>query len=346
MGGTSYIPVREGRLPFAGRELTVGVGELHVAPVDPATTYVHRGVGVKPELRPATRKDHRMPYRLSSHAPLRGALPALLACLIALAAGLLASSSAQASPLPTLTLTLAKSSLTVVGSPPQSGGVNVVSTATGTKEASAILFLLKPGVSVGEVEAFLASKAAKDPNGASKYGSIVFDAEVTPGQTSEVQTYLAAGQYVALEAEGEGHPTLRATFTISPAASPVMLPAPAATVRSIEFGFRGPTVLHDGELVRFENEGFLVHMDIAFPVKSHAAAEKVVKDLLTGHEKGLEKLAAGAPFAFAGPLSPGAYQQETITAKPGWYVQACFMETQDGRPHTQLGMERIFKIAK
>jgi hypothetical protein len=287
-----------------------------------------------------------MPHRLSSHAPLRSVSPALLACLLALAAGLLAASSAQASALPTLTLTLTKSSLTVVGSPPQSGGVNVVSTATATKEASAILFLLKPGTTVAEVEGYLASKAAKDPNGASKYGSIVFDAEVNPGQPSEVQTFLQAGQYVALVGEGEGAPKVRSSFTVSAAASPAMLPAPAATVRSIEFGFRGPTVLHDGELVRFENEGFLVHMDIAFPVKSHAAAGQVVKDLLTGHEKGLEKLAAGPPFGFAGPLSPGAYQQETITAKPGWYVQACFMETQDGRPHTRLGMERIFKIAK
>ena len=41
-----------------------------------------------------------------------------------------------------------------------------------------------------------------------------------------------------------------------------------------------------------------------------------------------------------------AFQQETISAKPGWYVQACFMETQDGRSHTLLGMERIFKITK
>ena len=289
-----------------------------------------------------------MPHRLSSHAPLRSAYLAalsLLAASLVLAAGLVAASSARAATLPTLSLTVTKSSVTV-GAVPQSGAVNVVSTATGTKEASVILFQLKPGVSPAEVEAYLASKHAKDPNYADTYGSIMFDAEVTPGQTSEVQSFLGAAQYVVLKAEGEGQPAVKGTFTVTASASPVMLPAPAATVRSIDFGFRGPSVLHDGELVRFENEGFLVHMDIAFPVKSHADAEKVVKDLLTGHEKGLEKLAAGEPFAFAGPLSPGAYQQETITAKPGWYVQACFMETEDGRPHTLLGMERVFKIAK
>jgi hypothetical protein len=99
-------------------------------------------------------------------------------------------------------------------------------------------------------------------------------------------------------------------------------------------------------LVRFENEGYLVHMDIAFPVKSKAVAQKAVKLLLAGKEKQLEKLIAGPPVGFAGPVSTGSFQQETITAKPGWYVQACFMETQDGRDHTLLGMERIIKIAK
>jgi hypothetical protein len=125
-----------------------------------------------------------------------------------------------------------------------------------------------------------------------------------------------------------------------------VLPAPQATVRSIDFAFRGPSMLHDGELVRFENEGFLVHMDLAFPVKNHATAKLLIKALLAGKQKQVEKLAAGEPVNFAGPLSTGAFQQETITAKPGWYVQACFMETQDGRDHTMLGMERAIQIVK
>ncbi|HZL47451.1 MAG TPA: hypothetical protein VFC30_00380 [Solirubrobacteraceae bacterium] len=254
-------------------------------------------------------------------------------------------SAAASSTLPTLTIAITKSSIAVTGAA-QSGAVNVVSTATGVKEASAILFLMKPGVTVAEVETALKNGAGKDPNKASKYGSIVFDAEANPGQTSEAQTNLAPGQYLALGGAGEGGPKLKAAFTVTASASPATLPTPQATVRSIEFAFRGPTVLHDGEIVRFENEGFLVHMDVVFPVKSKSAAKQVVKHLLAGKEKGLEKFAAGAPFEFAGPISTGAYQQETITAKPGWYVQACFMDTQDGRQHVQLGMERIIKIVK
>jgi hypothetical protein len=269
----------------------------------------------------------------------------LAAATLAVAASQAGVASAQASTLPTLTLTLTKSAITVSGTT-QSGAVNVVSTDSGVKEGLTILFQLKPGYTVAEVEAALKAGAGKDPNEASKYGSIVFDAEVNPGQTNEAQTILAPGQYVALGGAGEGGPKLKAPFTVTAAASPATLPTPEATIRSIEFGFRGPAVLHDGELVRFENEGFLVHMDIAFPAKSKSAAKLIVKDLLSGKEKGLEKLVVGAPVAFAGPLSHEAFQQETITAKPGWYVQACFMDTQDGRNHTLLGMERVFRIVK
>jgi hypothetical protein len=209
-----------------------------------------------------------------------------------------------------------------------------------------ILFLLKPGATFEETEAAV-QKAHGETNVTSKYGSLVFDAEVTPGQTNEAQTYLQPGQYVALVPGGEGKGSkAHALFTVTAAASPVALPTPEATIRSIEFGFRGPSTLHDGELVRFENEGFLVHMDIAAPVKNMKAAKQAVKDLLAGKEKAVGKLISGPPAAFAGPLSHEAFQQETITAKPGIYVEVCFMDTQDGRSHSQLGMERIIKIVK
>jgi hypothetical protein len=117
-------------------------------------------------------------------------------------------------------------------------------------------------------------------------------------------------------------------------------------VKTIEYGFKGPKVLHVGELVRFENEGYLVHMDVAIGAKSAKAAAKIAKGLAAGQEKGLKKFASGSEANFAGPLSSGAFQQETIADKPGWYVQACFMPTQDGRPHTLLGMERVIEIVK
>ncbi len=253
--------------------------------------------------------------------------------------------AAASSTLPTLSLTMTNSSI-VVGGSTQSGAVNVVSSATGVKEANVILFLLKPGATFETVEAAI-QKAHGDTNATSKYGSIVFDAEVASGQSSEAQTYLEPGQYVAVLPGEEGKGArAHANFTVTASASPAALPTPEATIRSIEFGFQGPSTLHDGELVRFENEGYLVHMDVAAPFKNMKAAKQAIKDLLANKEKPFEKLISGPPVGFVGPVSHEAFQQETITAKPGIYLELCFMDTQDGRSHTLLGMERIIHIVK
>ena len=273
-------------------------------------------------------------------------LRAMLAtAALVVATAMLVAGSAQAATLPTITIAIDSSSATVSGSL-ESGAANVVSTDTGVKEAGVIVFRLKPGETVADAEAFSKEKKAKDPNDADRLGSIVLDIEANAGRQNEAQTNLEAGQYVVLVAAGEGEAQLRTSFVVSASKSPATLPTPQATIRSIEFGFLGPSTIHDGELVRFENEGFLVHMDAAFPVKDEKSAKKVVAALLAGKEKQIEKLVVGPPVTFAGPLSTGSFQQETISAKPGVYVQVCFMDTQDGRSHTQLGMERIIKIVK
>ena len=88
-----------------------------------------------------------------------------------------------------------------------------------------------------------------------------------------------------------------------------------------------------------------MHMIVAVQAKNAKAARQIVKLLRAGKERQAFKLSIGGT-ALAGPISPGAYQQETISAKPGVYVLACFMQTQDGRDHTRVGMERIIKITK
>jgi hypothetical protein len=45
-------------------------------------------------------------------------------------------------------------------------------------------------------------------------------------------------------------------------------------------------------------------------------------------------------------LTHGAYQQQVVRNRPGYWVLACFMDTQDGRDHTVLGMERVIHIAR
>jgi hypothetical protein len=251
----------------------------------------------------------------------------------------------RAATLPTLSINVNVSSITVAGAL-QSGAVNVVSKITGLPEASSILLALNPGVTPEQVYSLLESSAGNDPNRIERFGTIVFDAEVSSTASSEIQTQLAPGAYVALAGAGAGPPRLHTSFTVSAAAAPAVLPSPQATIRTIDFGFRGPSVVHRGELVRFQNDGFLVHMDIAARTRNRGSAGKLAGALRSGTERQIDKLVSGPPAAFTGPLSPGAYQQETITATPGWYVQVSLMNTQDGRDDAFLGMERIIRILK
>jgi hypothetical protein len=180
-----------------------------------------------------------------------------------------------------------------------------------------------------------------DPNALTPFGSLSVAADA-PGT---VETVLTPGNYVALNLTGNGPAANVAQFTVTPSSSPAPLPAAAATETSIEFGFKGPNVLHDGTIVRAENGGFLVHMDVLIGARDKAGAEKIAALLRAGKDKTAQKLATGF-VDLMDPASPGAMQQEVLNAKPGDYVQACFMGTQDGREHTQLGMERVIRIAK
>jgi hypothetical protein len=226
-----------------------------------------------------------------------------------------------------------------------SGAVNVQTTTSGEADGGPTLIHLNPGVSpsvFAQVNQII-NQHHGDINYLDPYGQIVFDGDAPKGTSTE-QTVLPAGDYIAIDLDTNGSTPPHAAFTVTPSAAPASLPAAGATINSIEFGFTGPKTLHTGEVVRFANAGFLVHMDVWVKVKSMAAGRKVLKLLLTNAP---QKKAAGlvtGQGTFAGPMSTGGIVQTTITAKPGIYVQTCFMATQDGRSHTVLGMERIITI--
>jgi hypothetical protein len=266
---------------------------------------------------------------------------------VAVAAGSALAVVASATPtssLPKLTLAMNGSTISVGGAL-QSGGVNIVSTTTKEPQGQPLLFRLNPGVTAAQVQAYRKANPGSDPNSLAQFGAFVFSAEADRG-VSQVQTTLQPGNYAAIDG-GAGsngkHPMM--LFTITPAASPAVLPTPQGTISTIDFAFRGAGVLHDGELVRFVNRGLVIHMVVAGQVRSMAAAHKVIK-LLRANANVPNSLVIGNGFMFDGGLSPGAYQQMTITQHPGVWVLICFMNVQDGRDHAQLGMERIIRIVK
>jgi len=243
--------------------------------------------------------------------------------------------------LPKITVVLTGNKITVAGAL-QSGGVRIVASVTGERQGEPIFVRLNPGVSLNRL--LKLAQANADPNNLNGLASIVIDTEVTRGQDSTIQADLKPGHYVALDIAGSGQPPLT-TFTIAKATSPAQLPVPKATIAAIEFGFRGPRKLHDGELVRFANHGFLVHMIDFGRARNAADAYKAARLLRQGKLRQVGPLITSSG-SFAGPLSHRSFQQRVIRNRPGYYVLVCFMETQDGRDHILLGMERVIRIVK
>jgi hypothetical protein len=252
-----------------------------------------------------------------------------------------AGQARPASALPVIHVAMTGKKITVSGAL-QSGGVRVASSVTGESSGQPTFIRLDPGVTVAQFERALPAIGA-DPNNLYGIGRIVMSA-MAPKGTSSVQVSLAPGHYVAGDIAPSGVPPL-AAFTVTPASAPARLPRPAATVAAIEFAFRGASRLHDGELVRFENRGFLVHMIVAMRGSSLAGARQIARLLYQGRDRQAQKLSSG--FAsYANLLSHAAAQQLIVSSKPGYWVLACFMDTQDGREHTQLGMERVIRIVR
>lgn len=256
-----------------------------------------------------------------------------------------ASHPSVSSSLPTLNVALTGTTGVSVSGSTVSGAVNVTSTFSGKAPSGPNangptlgLVRLNPGVTLQEAAGAVQSHKG-DINALTPYGTLFVDANA-PGT---VQTTLTPGSYVALNITG--NTPAFATFTVTQASSPAALPA-AVTLTTIEFAFRGPSVLHDGTMVRSVNAGWLVHMNDLIGMKNRADAVKALAYLKAGKDRKVEKLATKSFVNLMGPASPGAIQQEVLNTNPGYYVEACFMDTQDGREHTQLGMERLVKVVK
>jgi hypothetical protein len=251
-----------------------------------------------------------------------------------------ASSASASSALPVVSITMNGKSISVGGST-VSGAVDVHSTTAGEQFGSPTLIHLNAGVTPTQV--FASIGHANDPNGVQPFGAIVFNAGAPRG-SSDAQTVLPAGNYIALDTSKQNPPFPTTTFTVSQSSAPAALPAASATQSAIEFGFRGPTVLHNGTIVRAQDQGWLVHMIQLIGVRNPAAGRAAMELLRAGKDKAAGRFFTHAFAALADPFSHGAVQQLVLHTQPGWYVEACFMDTQDHREHTQLGMERLIRV--
>jgi hypothetical protein len=259
--------------------------------------------------------------------------------------GLAGGASGQTSSLPTLNVALTGATGVSVSGSEVSGAVSVVTTFSGTvpkgSQPSVALVRLNPGVTLQQAFQVVQSHNG-DENALTPLGGVIVGAFAP----STVQTVLTPGNYVALNTTSNGPPAAQ-EFTVTQSSSPAALPAAKATQTAIEFGFRGPRVLHRGTMVRAQNHGFLVHMIDLVGVRKKAFIPRVMRLLRAGApQKAFRPFLNGQFVSLLDPASPGALQQFVLKAKPGFYVEACFMDTQDHREHTQLGMERPVRVVK
>lgn len=269
----------------------------------------------------------------------------VVAAVVAVAATLgLAGRASGAASLPTLTIALnGVKGITISGSKAP-GAVDIESTFTGKApqgpdQGPAFgIVQLKPGMSIQNAAAAVQSHHG-DINALTAYGTLL----VSQTAPSSIETLLTPGRYVALNISGSGQPGF-APFTVTGSSPPAALPAAKATETAMEFGFRGPTVLHNGTIVRAQNHGWLVHMIVLVGVRDAATGRKVIALLRADKSRQAQKLANGHFVDLLGPASPGAMQQQVLNATPGYYVEACFMDNQDGREHANDGMERLVRI--
>jgi hypothetical protein len=260
----------------------------------------------------------------------------------------LAGGAGAATPPPNMFITLTGTTGISVSGSTVSGAVNVFSSHTGPGQGSYALVRLNPNLPPAQAiaQGFGAVQAAHGNLDALTATGDALLVAANSGPT--IETNLTPGTWLALNTSGRGGPPSFVQFTVAPSASPAPLPPVVGTISSIEFRFRGPSVLHQGTFIRIVNNGFLVHMNDLIGAKSKAAGQQLIKLLRSGvtnpRSKKLRPFMNGRFISLMNPASPGALQQRLVNFGRGWYVEACFMDTQDGREHVQLGMLRLVRV--
>jgi hypothetical protein len=227
-----------------------------------------------------------------------------------------------------------------VDGPLRSGGVEVTAALTG----QLMLIRFDQNANTGRLRAALA-QAAVNPNALGGVATIVLDAAARAGHVA-VQTTLQPGSYEALNVTNGNRSRWPVSyFHVAKSGQPVGLAKPGASIEAIDFGFRGTWLLHDGELVRFGNGGYLVHMIAFYRAATRADASRIAADLRHRRDAQASKLAVLTGL-FTGPLSHNQWQQQVIANHPGYYVLACALRTQSGRYQTRLGMVQVIRIVR
>jgi hypothetical protein len=277
----------------------------------------------------------RAPVREARRERERGGRTVKLFCGAVLLAGVLAVVAAAQTSIPTVAVSAGGSSITLPTSSIAAGPTRFDFTRRGRGDVD-VSAILRAGVTTDQLRRTL----SRNPDAALalvfiEAGASLSDATPTRSLTVELRANVT---YVAVSMRGRSFGL--ATFTTG-TPNGARAPAADATIRMVDYGFRGPSTLPRNGSIRVANRGTALHFALAFPLRPGVSDKRIGGALRDGDEKAIGRLVAGEPVTVQALISPGSTNDNNRFRfrRRGRYAFVCFFAE-----HNKLGMYRVFKV--
>jgi hypothetical protein len=131
-----------------------------------------------------------------------------------------------------------------------------------------------------------------------------------------------------------------AVVTVKRSEHPATLPEPNATLKLVDYGFRGPRTVRYGRILRIVNAGSELHDAIPLKVPNGMTAQTIKRQLAQGLDEQVvsEVDTIGSLIDL---VSPGAVNQGPVRLARGTWVLACFAADHDGEPRRTGAPRRV-----
>jgi hypothetical protein len=230
-------------------------------------------------------------------------------------------------------------------------------TADGETTDTLVLYRLRPGHTVAELEAASAAidRASHDGrdvtghvNAALEIADMVAELQTGPGDRKRVGVMLVEGSYVLELGRPRLHDTPLRTYRLLAVAGEGRARPPLADVeiRLVDFSVSIPQVLASGTWVwHVVNEGRQIHHLVVIRLD----ARMTVDDLTAWFEAPAGASPPGYPIAAIGVHGAAEEGYHTVFLPPGEYVAVCFLPDHHGASgsrHFELGMLQAFGVVR
>jgi hypothetical protein len=259
-----------------------------------------------------------------------------LACGSVVLIGVLAVVAAAQTPVPTVAVSAGARTIALQPAGPIAAGpTRFAFTRRGRGDVDAFIATLRAGVTTDQLRRTLSrSQDAALGLVFLEASASLSDAATTRSVTVNLRSNVT---YVALSTRGRAFGLT--TFTTTGSANGAR-PAADATIRMVDYGFRGPATLPRNGSIRVANRGAAFHFAEAFPLRPGVSDRRARATFRNPSEKAVGRIVAGAPLTVQNLISPGSVNDNAVRfGRRGRYAFVCFFGE-----HNRLGMVRVFRV--